>query len=409
MNDSKDPSEIPAAGAYPPPRPPRPRLAKTSEVPPTQHADGNPVGIVLPGRPESMQFSHPPAPFTPESAEPQPPPAPSDPEPHLRRRRRSHRPKVEDYDRKHERPPASTAGGLWILAAAILLILISGLVAGAFFYGQRHAARPLAGSPTRPGVSSPGTTTEATVPPPAVPDTTVSDEVMQAISDAFGLARTGELEKAHDLFIKIQGENPAVHGLLHQIAKLEFRLHRQLEALQFIDRAVRDGETTSQALLLKGQILATQGAFPTAYVAYEQAAMADPSDPYVFFYWAEALRIEGRPRQAAAKLDEAHRRSIQQTDTFIIQIKWLLARIESDEGETLKSEIETHLADPDPSGDWLLAAAALALQENRAEDAAPLLDRARVALQPAFYNFCISDKFFDIYRGNAAVGKRLTP
>jgi len=315
---------------------------------------------------------------------------------------------VQDYDRQRERAPASTAGGWRALAAAIIAVLLLGIVAGAYFYGKHAASTPATGRPAQSTESDASATGETAVSAPLAP-AVLSADAAEKISAAFGLLRDGEQEKARDLFAAVQRENPAFPGLWNQIAKIEHRLNRGQIAITNVDQAIRAGEPPADMLMLKGQILAAQGAFPAAYGAFAEAVAANPFDPYIYFYWGEALRVDGRLQQAVAKLDEAHRRATQQSDTFIIHIKWLLARIEADQNDALKSEIAAELAKPEPSGDWLLAGAVLALMENRTEDDAIFLDRARVALQPAFFGFCISDKFFDLYRTHPLLGRRLIP
>ena len=382
----------------------------------------------LPDKPRKSAFSTPP----PHAGEQPPPPAQSpgrgplpldasadEKGPHRRRRRSSSRKSIlEEYGKK---PKKSQMFSTRLNQVALILsaILVLGLLVGSVYYFARPKVPPTlttgrsvpllseaAGPAGAAADATPTAPLEKAVAARAEPQ---SEDTWDMVHGAFALFRQGKLEDAFAKFETAHRMAPGFPGLVFQMARVRMQQRQLDQAYRLASESIALGEEVSESYILRGQIEMAQGSYTPAYTSFESAITNDPHRPYAYFYWGEALRNEGRARQAITRLQQAYDRAFEQPDAFVIHLKLLLARAEAGDTELLKEELPTQLANPKSSGEWFIAAAAVALQENRVADAAGYLTTARERLQPNFYYFVVLDKFFDLHRTNAELSGLLNP
>ena len=204
--------------------------------------------------------------------------------------------------------------------------------------------------------------------------------------------RSGNREDARKAAVALRNDFGPLPGLTLYIGNIETRLMRPNDA-----NATTSGlaapdvapAIAAPAYDQMGRVYSRTRDFVQAINDFSKAAACDPFRGEYFYHWAEALRRRGKPEESLGVFDKALRRlsmSIEnETLRQTVALKWRLAAIEIGEGPKFKDEWDEHLKAPAPSGDWLLTAAALALQENRIADAVDPLQKAKAALPPLQY------------------------
>ena len=242
----------------------------------------------------------------------------------------------------------------------------------------------------------------------ALPATGTASELRrQALAEVdlgYAARAQGQVALAREHFRKAKDLDPRLPGAYVEMALLWLRDRNPVEADTLLLQSIRAEEDLARAHYHRGVLLAGNNSFPEAFVAFQTATEVAPFDPYPWFYWGDALRSYGRPSEALEKFHRAELRASEQSDLFVIRAKRLLCMVEAEAPE-LQGLLDTALASPEPSGEWILAAAALALRKEQYPAAAGLLARARQSLQPLFFSFLTGDKFFDLYRAR----KELAP
>jgi tetratricopeptide (TPR) repeat protein len=153
--------------------------------------------------------------------------------------------------------------------------------------------------------------------------------------------------------------------------------------------------------------------FDDAAGCFAAVARANPYDIVNLVHWAETLRRQGHPTDAAAKFQEALTRLPaigspeveDQRDYIAYELR--LSQVES--GVDLQPEIAKHLAAPAPSGYWLLTAAVAALQKGDTPAAAAAFQKARAALDPREFRDLMGDYFFRSFSDHPEMNDFLVP
>ena len=223
-------------------------------------------------------------------------------------------------------------------------------------------------------------------------------QALEKIDLAFEAYRETRYDAAEKYFREALELNPGLGEIEYFLGKLALKRKDPEVANTHMTNCIKNGHRVAAAFNVRGQLRALRKQFTGAYADFERATAEDPFGPDSFFYWGEVLRQAGRPREAARRYYQAACRGVDESEEFIINIKLLLARVESEEPATLQQEIEKVLELDPPPGEWLLAAAALDLRENRIDAATTRLIEARQALQPGFFYWAMSDPFFDFYQ-----------
>lgn len=228
------------------------------------------------------------------------------------------------------------------------------------------------------------------------------------VEKGYEVRATGNALAAIERFQAAKDIDPRLPGAYVEMGLLWLRLRNPVEADTMFLKAIRSGEDPARAHYQRGVLLAANGSFPEAYSEFAAAVELAPFDPYPWYYWGDSLRAEGKPAEALAKLQKAEARAVEQSDLFVIRAKRLLCMVEAMAPDT-EGRLEAELAKPEPGGEWLLAAAALRLRKERFAEGADLLGRSRRALQPLFFAYLLSDKFFDLYRNRPEIAAILKP
>jgi len=213
---------------------------------------------------------------------------------------------------------------------------------------------------------------------------------------------SGDHQGAIARFQAAKDIDPRLPGAYVEMGVSWLRLRNPVEADTMFLKAIRSGEDASRAHYQRGILLAGNGSFPESFTEFQSSILLAPFDAYPWFYWADSLRMFGRPSEAIEKLQKAESRATEQSDLFVIRSKRLLCMIEANAPE-IAGMIEAELAQPEPGGEWLLAAAAERLRSAQYAEAADFLARSRRALQPIFFAYLFNDKFFDLYRNRPEI------
>ncbi|HEY4275726.1 MAG TPA: tetratricopeptide repeat protein [Rhizomicrobium sp.] len=124
------------------------------------------------------------------------------------------------------------------------------------------------------------------------------------LHQAQALHRDGRLAEAEKLYRRVAKEAPPNAQLQHRLALLQFQQQQHGEALVSIDRALAIDPGASEALVLKGVLLAAAGRHEDALAPLDRALARDPNHPDALYNRAVALLRLGRAQQAVAAFDQ---------------------------------------------------------------------------------------------------------
>ncbi len=140
--------------------------------------------------------------------------------------------------------------------------------------------------------------------------------------------------------------------------------------------------------------------FDHALPCYAAVARVNPFDVANLLHWAEALRRKGDLNDAIDMFHEALTRLPATASPYVeaqreyINYERRLSQIENGHEADVRSELDQHLHAPDPSGYWLMTAAAIALQKTDMPGAVDALNKARTVFPPGQFDALIGDYFF---------------
>ena len=216
--------------------------------------------------------------------------------------------------------------------------------------------------------------------------------VDQAIVDE----RIGNWKEAANRLLAAKHKNLILPGLLFRAAKIYYD-HNDFDAADaWFDRALAFHEDVAESSYYRGMIAKGRGDFPAAERFFEAAANAAPFNADYLYSWAETLRRDHRPKEAAMRYQQAALRA-QQNQDVVCRFKARLADIEAGDVASVTDELDKKIAAGLLSVDWMMTQAALHLQAGKIEDAARLIERARASdtsFMQGHFAACASDKFF---------------
>jgi len=239
-----------------------------------------------------------------------------------------------------------------------------------------------------------------------------SDAEFTALDAALTAERSGNRAKAVQLTTELRGRlgqtlSQQSSALDLYLAEMAIRERRGRDAKAILFPLTRTSPPSAQACDRLGFIAARNRDFDDAVTAFSEAAKAEPLVGVYFYRWGECLRRQGKLEEAVTRLQEAllrQRGSDPLTAPAATGLKLRLARIELGQVAAVRAEAEEHTrnnsanqAPPPDAGDWMLAAAACDLQENKLAAAAEWLRKARAALPAARFEEEIADYFFRAY------------
>ncbi len=188
---------------------------------------------------------------------------------------------------------------------------------------------------------------------------------------------------------KPKNETPLLDSAAAAIGQNRFS-----EAQTLLEQALADSSTRAKAAFLLGTIDLQNGDFPAALSRFSQAAEWEPSSQN-YFSLSEAHRHLGDLPAAITAINSA--RSLEPSSAFLSNARYLYL-IENGNSEQVEADIrlkdELGLVGTLPS--WILARAALDLQNGNFDRAAALLSRAKTMLsKPDFFTLVLLPPIVD--------------
>lgn len=283
--------------------------------------------------------------------------------------------------RKTQKPPATLR---WSLVAAVG----AAAIVGGYWLGRPPGSEPAATAADEraDSVSSDWTTADR--------------DKLAVILAAENSNRPGEMrELTRDLL----ANRPQLKwsALLEARASVAARLHSEAEV--FLERARAAGAGgAGEIAFLRASNFGAQRKLDEMRNCVDDAIAADPVRAEFHFARAEIDRRLGRVDESLASYARALERARvgRAPSVELMAFRRRLLLIEGGrESEIDASAYQNELARPAPSGDWLLTAAAVALQHHDLAEAARWLKRARAAMPSQEYLERIDDYFFRVHVG----------
>ena len=216
----------------------------------------------------------------------------------------------------------------------------------------------------------------------------------ELITTALAARKRGDWSEAVDRLLAAKRNNPTLPGLLFLIGKTSFDRGELDTADLAFSHAIRFNENVAASSYHRGLIALRRQDTGAAIRYFEAAAEAEPFISDTYFSWGEALRLDGRARDAIRRYEQAEQRSTRAEDSTLCAFKIRLARIEAGDAAAVAAEIEQRGDAGARSVDWLMTDAALHLHRGMTADAARLISEARALGLPAIFLTCAADHMF---------------
>lgn len=311
-------------------------------------------------------------------------------------------PKFEPRSYEAEPPSWERTGSTWG-RGVLYFAFAAALALGAFLVGRTEAPRPPAANGTK--TTDPG--------PMAVwtPDLTAQLDKALAADHAGDL--TGALRQTDELRRTLRF-NPVLEAYA---STLHTRLGHTNDVEADLARQIAPNTPPESALLFnaaQGFNYARRRDFDQAANCFAAIAAIDPLDTANLAHWAEALRRKGQFADAIGKFQQAITRLPVAPPATTGQREFLafhqrLTQVENGKDADFKTELDAHLAVPNPSGYTLLTAAAVALQKGEMTAAVDDLKKAQAVLSPENFDALVGDYFFRAYAYRAEMAPFLPP
>ncbi len=213
-----------------------------------------------------------------------------------------------------------------------------------------------------------------------VPDKYRGVPADELVEQALAFERLGRLRDAGERLIAAKHKDLQYRGILFRVGKTAFDSGNFDTADRLLERSIAFGENVELANYLRGLIATRRRDLPAAERFFEAAVTAEPFVADYYYYWAEALRLDHRSRDAIVRYEQAAHRTRDDQDLTVCRFKVRMARLEGGENAELTGEIEEEKRTAGTlTVDWLMTDAAVAIWEGRIEDAVRSVTAARAA------------------------------
>ncbi|MDQ2869046.1 MAG: hypothetical protein M3R59_11670 [Verrucomicrobiota bacterium] len=217
----------------------------------------------------------------------------------------------------------------------------------------------------------------------------------QLIEQALIAEKAGRANEAVEKLLAAKSKSPQTQGLLLRAAIILFRHHELDLADRLLQRAIAIGENADGASVFRGLIAMKRKDYLGAEKSFDDATRLSPFLPQPYFEWAEALRLDRKPKEAIARYQQAALRAASASDEAVCQYKVRITRIEMGEADPVRQELEKRrAAGGDLSVDWLMTAAALDIRDGKFGAATDLINKARANPHDLMFLACANDPFF---------------
>lgn len=213
-----------------------------------------------------------------------------------------------------------------------------------------------------------------------IPEKYLAIPAEELVEQALAYERVGRFRDAGERLIAAKHKDLRYRGILFRVGKMAFDNGNFDTADRLFDRALAFGENVDLANYLRGLIATRRRDFPAAERFFEAAVTTEPFVADYYYYWAEALRLDHRSRDAIVRYEQSAHRTRDDQDLTVLRFKVRMARLEAGENAELKAEIEEENRTAGTlTVDWLMTNAAVAIWEGRIQDAVRSLAAARAA------------------------------
>ena len=226
------------------------------------------------------------------------------------------------------------------------------------------------------------------------PDKFPNLSVDELISTGLAAEKRGDWKDARERFLSAKRKNRGLPGILFHIGKTSFDRGDLDAADEAFARAIQLDENIGSANYYRGSIAVRRHDLAAAARFFEAAAAADPFDAKTYYSWAEALRLDNRPRDAIRRYEQASERTTNPDDIELDSFKILVARIEAAEIERVRGELKAASQASALSVEWLMTRAALQLHDGQIAEAAQSISQARAAGASDLFAKCAADMTF---------------
>ena len=282
---------------------------------------------------------------------------------------------------------------LWLaLEAGALALLI-----GAFLLGRASVSKTAAPA----GNTAPGA---PKVDAGGVPGAALSPDAAKLIDEAMAAEQDRNFKQATDLLLQVKKDYPQVRGLDFRLASLALEQNDPAKAMPLLDQAITENDQPAAAYRLRGTIRNRQG-INRGMNDFESATMVDPLSAENFYFWGEALRHAGKPQAALVKLQQAIDRLREPELGAEYRLKVRLTMVELGREQEFAPEMTARLAEDPPPPDWLLTAAAIALQHRDSASASNSLEKASRFMDKNQFTKRMRDYFFFSHRFEKPLAK----
>jgi tetratricopeptide (TPR) repeat protein len=214
------------------------------------------------------------------------------------------------------------------------------------------------------------------------------------VEQALAAEDAGDWQGAADRLIAAKQKNRAYRGLLFRVGKIFYEKGDLANADSVFENAIQLGENIDMANHYRGLIATARRNLPAAERFFEAAAVAEPLAAEHYYYWGEVLRLAGRPRDAMPRYEQASVRTASEQTRTLYKFKRRIAEIEAGAVDNVAAAAAEKLNAGAAPVDWLMTAAAVAIQQGRPAEGAQLITQAREAKNPGVFSSCAKDMFF---------------
>ena len=283
---------------------------------------------------------------------------------------------------------------LWLaLEAGAVALLV-----GAFLLGRASVSKtPAPARNTTPGAPN--------LDADGVPNAALSPDAAKLIDEAMATEQDRNFKQATDLLLQVKKDFPQVRDVDLRLANLALEQNDAAKALPLLNQAIMENQQPAAAYKLRGTILNRKGGASRGMNDFESATMIDPFSAENFYFWGEALRRAGKPQAALVKLQQAIDRLREPELEAEYRLKVRLTLVELGREQEFAPEMTARLAEDPPPPDWLLTAAAIALQHRDFASASNSLEKASRLMDKDLFAMRMRDYFFFGFRFEKPLAK----
>ncbi len=234
-----------------------------------------------------------------------------------------------------------------------------------------------------------------------------AEQAMKVADEGLQAEHSGDAEKARKIYETAVNKHVPLAGMNYRLAVLAVQRNDRLDAEQRLERSFHDDENVADGCYILARLAADKGDYEEAADQFQRATQAQPFIGKYFFYWAELLRREGKPQAAVTAFEQALVRPYSAESGDLYLFKQRLAKVEFGHDDAFNSELANHLKENPVAGEWLLLAAAQALDRQAFPEAAEHLRLASDRLPSILYATLTRDYFFQTHAKRSEVASLL--